>query len=1292
MAKFALENLDLQKTDQLEDWFERFDLYCATDDRITESNQTAYLLTYAGGSAYNLVKNLAFPRKPNQLKPTEIRDILLHHLRPMNFQATERARFHTLIRQESQGIKEFILQLQIQAAKCAFGNQLEDQLRDRIVAGINNSQIQRKLLLQPNLSLQIAKEICESSANVSEAMQMTSNVLYSKPRSTRKQPVRQHSMSSNFSGQPGKSIPSQSTGTITCFSCGGSHLRNVCKFKNAQCHKCSKLGHISKVCRSQGKEFKPHKSIHLINDSDSDSQEQSIPILRISKKLSESHLQSKYTFSSGEKLSLIQDTGSPLSFLSERSLRLVAPDAQIQVTTTKVTGVTGHELPLIGKCFLSVSNSSKEFKTVCFYVTHAGPDILGLDGMRALQDKIVLATNVGTNKSYANHIVELIQACAKNEGGLNINPVKLDITAEPIFMKRRPIAYGLQEPVKVTLDKLVAQRILEPIECSKWATPIVTPLKSDGQPRVCGDFKVTINPFLKQKATTTPEPEDVFSSLEGSTVFSKIDLQNAFLQIPLDEASQELTTINTMWGLYSHKFLPFGLSTSPSIFQEVMDTILKDLTGVESYQDDIIVFGKDKFTHDACLLAVLKRLNKYNVKINASKSVFEAAELSFLGFKVTSKGIQPDPQRFKPLMNSPHPNNTSELRSLLGCLQYYSRFIANFAALATPLFNLMKTENNDEFLWQDAHTVALNKIKSIIQSLPTLVPFKRSGPTELVVDASEYAIGGVLEQNGSPVICISRKLSKAEIGYSQTQKEALAVVWCLKRLHKFLFNHKFTIVTDHQSLKFIFNENSSLSKGTSNMLQRWALLLSAYDYNIVHRAGKLIPQADFLSRYAEFEEPENQTHNALFIQPLPIPRNELIEETKKVYGPVIAALKRGWSNSAKKRYQELYTKRDELSLSADGLICWRDLVVIPPSHRKLMLEHLHGSHLGIDKMKSLGRLLCWWPLINSDILHYTQGCKKCKTTKQRDHPQWSAWPVTYESWQRVHMDYCGPFLGRYYALVLIDSFSKWPEVFLTESASSDFTIKALRKTFSREGIPKVLVSDNGTHFNAQNVKSWLKSINCTQVFAPPRHPQSNGLAENFVKTLKSVIKAQGVSTADELEQAIDSFLLQYRNSEHSSSKQRPAVLFKGRALRQPTITSTELSFQRGSDLRPCQGIVLKNLGKCVVEIMDLNDGSVHKRHIDQVSIHTYKSSESPAIAAQAVNNDISVEQATQIIDNNNYADTPRNEDQPPPSEETNVETMVENQNQNLSRQDIPAATRQSSRSRGSPTYLRDYVK
>ena len=425
--------------------------------------------------------------------------------------------------------------------------------------------------------------------------------------------------------------------------------------------------------------------------------------------------------------------------------------------------------------------------------------------------------------------------------------------------------------------------------------------------------------------------------------------------------------------------------------------------------------------------------------------------------------------------------------------------------------------------------------------------------------------------------------------------------WAVRRLHKYLFGIKFTIVTDHQALQFLFNPDKSVAKSTAAMIQRWSIALSAYYYDIQHRPGKEIPQADFLSRYSKFAEP---TQCNFITTAIPVSREQLRAQTKRHYGPLIAALSKGWTPAMKKKFGKYFVHREEIMIQPDGVLCRADRLIIPPSLRKAILDDLHKGHMGMEKMKSLARQTCWWPEVDEDIRSTVKNCAACLQKLKYRPKDWTPWPESYVPWQRVHADFCGPFLNHYYALVVIDSYSKWPEVFLTNTPTATFTMQALRKLFSREGIPQVLVTDNGSQFVATDMKTWLDSIGCRHLRTAPRHPCSNGAAENLVRTVKSAISSADPKTLQELDTFVDNFLLQYRNATHSTTKETPARLFKGRSLRASVmcIDSTDVQYFRGNDLRPSRGIITRRLGNSMVEITDLDDTTVHRRHTDQIQL------------------------------------------------------------------------------------------
>ena len=1186
-----IEPLDVEDINGISDWHERFEHLCKTSEKINASNKTSFYITYVGKQAYRLLKDLAFPDKVETFKVDKLQKLLEAHIQPVNFEAVEREKFHNLRQRPGESLRSFLLSIQQQAAKCSFGSTLEDQMRDRIVAGVSDLEIKKKLLRESCLTFKSAKKILIDWNDVNVALHPAHDVLlHYKGKSSN---VRKFSKekASTIQTKP----PAHSTGQ--CDSCGGAHSRQSCKFRQAECHSCHRKGHIKRVCRARATAVRMVRTEESSEEMPYNSITDDLENLALTLQDS-SHIHQKVLFDTGKSKQFILDTGSPVTFMNISDFKALGfSEYSLRHSSRSIKGVTGHSLNVLGQFNTNVRSIHGSKAAINLLITSDGPAVLGLDGLRALKVHVVLHVDQPISNAIKNHIA----ICANNQGGMKVEPIHLEVSGDPIFMKARPMAFGLRPAIKEKLDNMVSEGILRPVKSSQWATPIVTVIKEDGSPRICGDYRITLNPRLQQTATTTLDVESMFEGLSGMTYFSKVDLSQAFHQIPLDKTSSEMTTINTMWGLFQYRFLPFGLNVSPGIFQAVINDIISGLLGVRAYIDDIIVAGSSRTEHDFNLQQLLQRLQAKNIKINAKKSVFAVKQLKYLGYLLDGTGISADKNRFETLRKAPRPETPDQLRSFLGFAQYYAKFVPNFMDLAGPLFEAIV--DNHKLNWTNDLRRTYDHLLQALLDGKVLRSFQINAPTELIVDASEYAIGAVLEQRGHPVICISRKLTKSEKNYAQIQKEALAIHWAILRLHKYLFAIKFTIVSDHKPLEFIFHPHASLSKTSSNMLQRWALHLSAYSYDIMHRPGKQIAQADYLSRNSSLQENwQDAGENTFLTNPLPVTRNEVIQETRLAYGPVSAGLRRGWSSSARKRFPELYARRAELQLLGDGTITFNDRTLIPPPLRQAILEHLHSGHLGRDKMVSLARLLAWWPSINTDIKRYLQQCEKCRIVKPLSQTNWTPWPIPFKAMQRLHADYCGPLLGGYYALVVEDAFSKFPEVFLTRSPTAEFTKKALQGFFAREGIPQVLVTDNGSHFTAELLQAWLRSVGCCGVFTPPRHPASNGQAENFVRTLKTVIRVSSPNDVEQLQSVINNFLLQYRSAAHAATGKPPALLFKGRNLRTTVgLDSTEVIFFRGNDSRPCNGLILGRIGNRMFNLLDRADGTVHRRHRDQLT-------------------------------------------------------------------------------------------
>ena len=258
----------------------------------------------------------------------------------------------------------------------------------------------------------------------------------------------------------------------------------------------------------------------------------------------------------------------------------------------------------------------------------------------------------------------------------------------------------------------MALGILEPVKFSPWATPVVPVLKRDGSIRLCGDYKVTVNRETVTETYPLPRVEDLLSSLAGGKAFSKLD---AYQQVVLDDEAKEMVTIHTHKGLYKVNRLPFGVASAPSLFQRIMENILQGLPGVSVYIDDILVTGKTIEEHLSNLKAVLTRLEESGIKLKRNKCSFLLPSVEYLGHHISADGVQPTPEKVEAVQKAPAPKDVSQLKSFLGVVNYYSKFLSDLSSTLAPLYTLLQKDT--KWSWGTAQQKAFVEVKKLLLSL-----------------------------------------------------------------------------------------------------------------------------------------------------------------------------------------------------------------------------------------------------------------------------------------------------------------------------------------------------------------------------------------------------------------------------------------------------------------------------------------------------------------------------------------------------------------------------------------------
>ena len=282
------------------------------------------------------------------------------------------------------------------------------------------------------------------------------------------------------------------------------------------------------------------------------------------------------------------------------------------------------------------------------------------------------------------------------------------------------------------LDNLEAEGIIQKVTHSDWATPTVTPIKKDGTVRVCGDFEVTINPQLEVYQYPLPRIEEIYANLTDGKQFSVMDLRQAYLQMEIDEQCRKYLTINTHRGLYQYQRLPYDIASAPAIWQPAMDQVLQGILGAQCYLDDIIVTGKILEEHLNTLDKVLMRLEEYGLKVNKTKCNFLQTSVEYLDHVISTEGLKQSPTKVEAIVNMPSPKDVTELRSFIGMVQYYSRFIQNLSYLLAPLHHLLK--KGIRWSWTEKEQAAFQKVKSILQEDRVLTHYDPALPMVMASD------------------------------------------------------------------------------------------------------------------------------------------------------------------------------------------------------------------------------------------------------------------------------------------------------------------------------------------------------------------------------------------------------------------------------------------------------------------------------------------------------------------------------------------------------------------------------
>ena len=867
------------------------------------------------------------------------------------------------------------------------------------------------------------------------------------------------------------------------------------------------------------------------------------------------------------------DTGSVTSILNRTFSYLPLSNHD----SFPLFSVNGHDLKIFGHTTLTIDIGFDKKFTFTFVVADIDLNILGNDflsffdlSIRPASGELRDQTNnqmikLKNSNIPIGSIVALTQEIHDTEvynilkeyehvfgpfSGTLVTDVKIKqeirtTTNVPVFCRNaRPLSKQHEQIARNEFDRMLQEGIIRRSN-SAWASPLVlVPKKVEGDWRPCGDYR-KLNTITQKDQYPLPNADHILAQCTSNKYFSTMDAQRAFYQIPLTEESIPKTAVRTPFGLFEFVRMPYGLRNSAQAFQRYIDEVIHGLDNVSCYIDDIIVATKTKEEHIETLKKLFERLSHYGIRLNSKKCLWMQTSVQFLGHMVAEDSLKPIDEKTEVIHRFPIPETVRELRSFLGTIEYYRRFLPHMSELTARLNRHLKPESKKK---RNSHRIeltaeditAIESVKEAFAKEMRLHSPDFEAPFQVYTDASDIAIGATLEQIRNnqrvPIAFFSRSLDKTERQYDTFGKELLGVYAAVNKFSLYLQPGNFTVFTDHQALiGALHNCTDNYPRRVRTQLQK----LSEYAFEIVHVKGGDNSVADYLSRISAIASTTPFVSLA-----------EIKAEQDK-------------DNSI----QQLVTKTPHHfhAVTIDGMRLWcvrpendddncRIIPIIPTQLRRKIFEQIHNmNHFGVKRTEDLLKKRYFWPKMRRDVKIWCEYCERCQISKVYRHTKVAQSPVAMPTvrFSEIHMDFvdlppCQGYIG---LLTITDRFTRWIEALPVRSNTTKTVIEHfLFNWAARYGFPERIITDRGSQFMSNEFRAALRFLGIKHNPTTAYNPRSNGIDERQHRIIKDSLRALD---GDNWLNNLPMLLLSMRNAVKEPINTSSAFLTFGQELRFP---------------------------------------------------------------------------------------------------------------------------------------------